>query len=140
VPAEKGAILVLRRKAPAVHVLVADVVARQMGLGCFERLKHLWVDAGYQSKDWLAWVEAALDWTVEVVRKPRRLGWYPVDVEPPPVPAFTVLKRRWVVERTFSWLDGYRRLSKDYEYLPASSEAMIHLAMINLVVHRLKPG
>jgi putative transposase len=77
---------------------------------------------------------------VELVCKPSRWGWYPVDVEPPPMPAFTVVKRRWVVERTFSWLDGYRRLSKDYEYLPASSEAMIRLAMINLMIHRLKPG
>jgi putative transposase len=56
------------------------------------------------------------------------------------MPAFTVLKRRWVVERTFAWLDMYRRLSKDYEYLPESSEAMIQLAMINLMAHRLKPG
>jgi putative transposase len=45
-----------------------------------------------------------------------------------------------VVERTFAWLDSYRRLSKDYEYLPDSSEAMIQLAMINLMAHRLKPG
>jgi putative transposase len=39
------------------------------------------------------------------------------------MPAFTVVKRRWIIERTFAWLDGYRRLSKDYEYLPESSEA-----------------
>jgi hypothetical protein len=45
------------------------------------------------------------------------------------MPAFTILKRRWVVERTFAWLDGSRRLSKDYEYLPESSEAMIQLAI-----------
>lgn len=114
--------------------------ARQAGLGWFKRLKHLWLDAGYQGQEWLAWVEATLGWTVELVRKPSRWGWYPVDVEPPPMPAFKVVKRRWVVERTFSWLDGYRRLSKDYEYLPQSSEAMIRLAMINLMVHRLKPG
>ena len=68
--------------------------ARQAGLGGFKRLKHLWLDAGYNAKDWLAWVEALLGWTVEVVRKPRRRGWYPVGVKPPPMPAFTVLKRR----------------------------------------------
>jgi putative transposase len=114
--------------------------ARQAGRGWFGRLRHMWVDAGYNAKDCLAWVEASLGWTVEVVRKPRRWGWYPEGVTPPPMPAFTVLKRRWVVERTFAWLDGYRRLSKDYEFLPESSEAMIRLAMINLMVHRLKPG
>ena len=98
------------------------------------RKRHLLVDplglilavlvhAGYNAKDWLGWVEATLGWTVEVVRKPRRWGWYPVGVTPPPMPAFTVVKRRWIVERTFAWLDGYRRLSKDYEYLAESREA-----------------
>ena len=56
------------------------------------------------------------------------------------MPAFTVLKRRWVVERTFAWLDTYRRLSKDYKCLAESSEAMIRLAMINRMAHRLQPG
>jgi putative transposase len=53
------------------------------------------------------------------------------------VPGFAVVPRRWVVERTFAWLGRYRRLSKDYEYLPATSEAVIHLAMIQLLVRRL---
>ncbi|MCD6291412.1 MAG: transposase, partial [Anaerolineae bacterium] len=48
-----------------------------------------------------------------------------------------VLPRRWVVERTFAWLGKYRRLSKDYEYLTETSEAMIYAAMTHLMVRRL---
>jgi putative transposase len=47
------------------------------------------------------------------------------------------LPRRWVVERTFAWLGKYRRLSKDYEFLPQSSETMIYLAMIRLMLQQL---
>ncbi len=50
---------------------------------------------------------------------------------------FIVLPRRWVVERTLGWLGRYRRLSKDYEELPEVSEAMVTLATIRLMVHRL---
>ncbi len=49
-----------------------------------------------------------------------------------------MLPRRWVVERTFGWLNRYRRLSKDYERLPESSEAMVQLAMIRLMLRRLE--
>ena len=44
------------------------------------------------------------DWELEIVQKPQRWGWYPENVEPPPMPAFTVLKSRWVVEHTFAWV------------------------------------
>ena len=50
---------------------------------------------------------------------------------------FVLLKKRWVVERTFGWLNWYRRLSKDYERKPASAEAMIYIAMIRLMARRL---
>ncbi len=50
---------------------------------------------------------------------------------------FQVLPKRWVVERTFAWFEGYRRLSKDYERLPKNSEAMIELAMIRLMLNCL---
>ncbi|HEY8747191.1 MAG TPA: transposase, partial [Tepidisphaeraceae bacterium] len=46
----------------------------------------------------------------------------------------------WIVERTFAWMGRYRRLSKDYETLTDSSETIVRLAMINLMIHRLKPG
>jgi putative transposase len=53
------------------------------------------------------------------------------------VPAFAVVPRRWVVERTFGWLGRFRRLSKDYEFLPATSEAVLYLAMIQILTRRL---
>jgi putative transposase len=71
------------------------------------------------------------------VQRPGGWGWYPIGVEPPPVPAFTVLPRRWVVERTIAWIGRYRRLSKEYEYLLESRETMIYLAMSRLMRRRL---
>jgi putative transposase len=102
-------------------------------------LRHLWLDAGYQGET-VSWIEQDLGLSVTVVRKPRRWIWWPADQEPPPLPAgFQVLPRRWVVERTFAWLGRYRRLSKDYEALPATEEAWIHLAMSCLMLARLAP-
>jgi putative transposase len=62
---------------------------------------------------------------IEVVKRDERQAGFPI------------LPRRWVVERTFAWLTRYRRLSKDYEYLTKSSEAMIYIAMISLMARRL---
>jgi putative transposase len=68
-----------------------------------------------------------LDLTIDVVSpRPGQRG-------------FQVLPRRWVVERTFGWLGRQRRLSKDYEVLPATSEAWIYLAMTRLMLRRLAP-
>ncbi len=51
---------------------------------------------------------------------------------------FTVIPKRWVVERTFAWFESYRRLSKDFEYLADTSEAMIQFAMLKLMLNRIK--
>ena len=103
----------------------------------FPRLRHLWVDAGYAGKT-VTWIEQTLGLSVTVVRKPRRWVWWPADQEPPPTPTgFQVLPRRCVVERTFAWMGRDRRLSKDYEALPATEEAWISLAMSCLMLARL---
>ena len=91
----------------------------------------------YRGQRLRTWVEEQCGWNLEIVERPRRWGWYPIDVEPPPMPAFTVLPRRWVVERTIAWIGRYRRLSQDDEYLPESRETMISLAMSRLMRRRL---
>ena len=50
---------------------------------------------------------------------------------------FNPLPKRWVIERTFGWFGGYRRLIRDYEYLPEMSEAMVRTAMIRLMIRRV---
>jgi len=99
-----------------------------------QRLRHLWANMAYRGQRLREWIAEECGWTLEIMERPRRWGWYPIDVEPPPMPAFTMLPRRWVVERTIAWIGGKRRLSQDDEYVPASSEAMIYLAMSRLML------
>lgn len=75
---------------------------------------------------------------LDIVKRPGRWVWCPADEEPPPAPVgFQVLKKRWIVERTFAWLGRYRRLARDYEQIPGVSEAFIHIAMTHLMLNRL---
>jgi len=93
----------------------------------FSRLRLIWADGAYAGQ-LLEWVRGLRVWRklrLEIVSRPEG------------VKGFVLLPKRWVVERTFGWLTRYRRLSKDYEYLTKTSEAMIHVAMINLMVRRL---
>jgi putative transposase len=93
----------------------------------FSRLRLIWADGAYAG-DLLAWVWALRPWRkvhLEIVKRPTG------------VKGFQLLPWRWIVERTFGWLGRYRRLSKDYEYLTQTSEAMIRVAMIHLMVRRL---
>ena len=111
----------------------------------FPRLEHLWTDSGYK-QTFAEWVTTVLGWTVECVRQlttPRGdyadvlkafLGEEAYAQRYPT--GFRLLPRRWVVERTFSWWDHQRRLSKDYELLPESSESWIYLAAARLLWKR----
>ena len=118
------------------------------------RLSHLWMDAGYTGEGKGAdWVERTLGWTAQIVRHPPKLApeevmrrWVKewakegVAIDPEKLSGprrFGDLPRRWVVERTFSWLGQNRRMSKDYERLPESSEAFVYVAMSRLMVRRL---
>jgi putative transposase len=104
----------------------------------FPPLAHVWLDVGYNGIDkGKDWIEQALDWTTHTVRPPSRRLTLFEELEPAPRLAFTVLPRRWVVERTFSWLGQSRRLSKDYERLCETGEAIIHATMSCLMVRRL---
>ena len=112
--------------------------------GCFPRLKLIWADSSYKKGGFVEWVKATLGWDVEIVEHPwsgLRGVWAPkdavIDWEKIRPSGFHVLKRRWVVERTFAWLSTWRRLAKDYELLPSSEEAWIYIAMIRIMVRRL---
>lgn len=104
------------------------------------RMKKIWLDSGYAGRC-KRWMEEKFSWEVEVVRRPgegNRGVWCRIDQEPPPLPrGFQVVKRRWVVERTFGWFGRWRRLSKDYEATKTTSETMIYMAMTGLMLRRL---
>lgn len=102
----------------------------------FPRMAHIWLDQGYTGSG-RTWIERELSWEAEIVKRPPTWYWCAPGEEPPPRPRFSVLPRRWVVERTFAWLGQSRRLSKDYERLPETSVAMIHAAMTRIMLRRL---
>jgi transposase len=92
----------------------------------FKGLRKLWVDGGYAGDNFALWVRD--HWPklqAEVVKRSDKAS------------GFTVLPRRWVVERTFGWLMRHRRLVRDYERTEASAESWIHLALIRIQLRRL---
>ncbi len=111
VPERTGAKVVLKR----VHDMGNQV----------KRLHTIWMDGGYRGEEFSRWVMNMLRWIVVIVLRPLEKQ------------RFVILPKRWVVERTFSWLNWCRRLSKDYERLPGTSETFIYIAMIRIMVKRL---
>ena len=107
---------------------VQDAEGAKAALTAFRRQvkfpKVIWADAAYRavvSWAWILWV-----WTLDVVTGAKGQT------------GFVVQPKRWIVERTFGWLNRSRRLSKDYERTIASSEAFVKIAMIHLMVRRLR--
>jgi putative transposase len=104
------------------------------------RMEKVWADRGYNGKIG-EWIKERLGWTLEIVKPPRRWVRVPANEEPPPYPAgFIVLPRRWVIERTIAWIMRNRRMSRDYEFLCETTEALIYVAMIRLMLRRLAKG
>jgi putative transposase len=146
--------LVIKVKVHSAKVPDQDGLRLLLGSARTEisRLKHLWLDAGYEDRG-KRWVEETLGLSVEIVRRPpkpipedvartwaqewakegEKVDWQKLM----PPRGFKVLPRRWVLERTFSWLDQHRRMSKDYERLCVTGEAFIYAAMTRLMVRRL---
>ena len=90
------------------------------------RLSRVWADAAYGGR-LVEDLRRLMGWEVEVVKRSDSQARS----------AFAVQPHRWIVERTFSWWGGCRRLSKDYEYQVESSEALIYAGMSHLMLRRL---
>jgi putative transposase len=88
------------------------------------RLKKIWADAAYRGQELADWCKAVGDWELEVVQ------------HFPGIRGFAVQPKRWVVERTFSWVSRNRRMSKDYERKVQTSETLIVVAMVRLLTAR----
>lgn len=123
--------IVDRRGAPLV---LQDLTGR------FPRLSHLFAESG-STGPLIAWIKEHLGWDVEIVPKPER--WALKDGElvrlPGPKGGFQVQHHRWNIERTLGWLIRSRRLARDDEGLPSSSEALIQIASIRLFFTRFTP-
>jgi putative transposase len=114
-----------------IKVLPADISDRAGARVLLEevaallpRLRHLWADQGYTG-EFVDWVTERFGWTVEIVTKlAGQVGFVP-------------LPKRWIVERSFGWYGRYRRLARDFEYWGTSTEALVYIASIHLMLKRL---
>jgi putative transposase len=106
----------------------APDVLGQLPQSWFPRLRLVWADHKYHNHTLYGWMDEYAHYELEIVRRPEGAK------------GFVLLPKRWVVERTFAWLKRCRRLTVDRERTVLSSEAMIHVAMIHLMLNRLCPA
>ena len=92
----------------------------------FGTIKLIWADGGYTGSKLIGWALSLFNVVWTVVKRPRKI--------------FKIVKFRWIVERTFGWMNYQRRLSKDYEFLPQTSEAFVKFAAIGMMTRRISPG
>jgi putative transposase len=115
----------------------AKLLLEKVGGDRLPRMQKIWADRGYNGQIG-EWIKERLGWALEIVKPPRRWVRVPANEEPPPYPAgFIVLPRRWVIERTIAWIMRNRRMSRDYEFLAQTTEVLIYVAMIHLMLRRL---
>jgi putative transposase len=92
----------------------------------FRRLQVVFADVAYSRNGLPGLIKKRYGWLIQTVLRPVQAR------------GFVALPKRWIVERTFAWLGRYRRHSKDYERNPATSEAMVYIAMIHIMLRRLE--
>ena len=120
-----GLLLAVVVHAANLHDSKAAIDVIKLLRGRFKRLVKILADGGYRG-ELIEKTKTSFGWILEVVLRSDHST------------NFKVIPKRWVVERTFSWFESYRRLSKDFEYRTDTSEAMIQLAMIKLMLNRIK--
>lgn len=119
-----GLLLVVIVHAANIHDSKAAQDVLNKLHGRFNRLVKIFADGGYRG-ELIDRIKKKFGWVIDIVlRTDKKTN-------------FQVLPKRWVVERTFSWFESYRRLGKDYEYNTDTSETMIQLAMIRLMLNRI---
>jgi len=119
-----GLVMIIVIHAANIHDSVgARAVMQALKDKYLNGIVKIFADGGYMG-ELIEWVRIKYQWTLEIVKRTEEH-------------TFKVLPKRWIVERSFAWISFHRRLSKDYERLPESGVAFIHLSMIRLMVNRI---
>jgi putative transposase len=139
----EGNLLAVKVTAASASDLAGAKMMLEPLVNLFPRMKVVWGDSHYRGT-LIEWVKKQLGWDVDVV---QGLGTVPDTSTEPSAPmeksskgGFKVLPRRWVVERSFAWITRWRRLARDHEGLPESSEAFIKLSASRRMLSHIAPA